>query len=131
MLLIKLSQHCTHHKQHIELCCMQHVQYINTIIIIIIFALSVTHIAMIFCGGSVLFGEVHIYTPANILGTPLNKCSRVCLAIEGNFYYTSGKMKDGTPCPPTEDGYKDARCVEGNCVVSYSTSKEPYPAPLL
>ena len=77
---------------------------------------------MIVCRGYVLFGEVCMHLPADILGTSMNKCSRVCLAIEGNFYYTSGKMKDGTPCPPTEDGYKDARCVEGNCVVSCSIS---------
>lgn len=45
-----------------------------------------------------------------------DKCSRVCLAVEDYIYVILGKMEDGTPCPPTEKGYKDARCVGGTCV---------------
>ena len=76
-----------------------------------------SYIYMIFSGGSVLYiNALHImYT----LGTTRNKCTRVCLATESNFYYyTFGKMEDGTPCPPTDKGYTNARCVRGNCVVS-------------
>ena len=52
------------------------------------------------------------------LGTTINKCTRVCLATERRLYYTFGKMEDGTPCPPTEKGYKEARCAGGYCLVS-------------
>ena len=66
--------------------------------------------------------------PALTSGTSESRCSRVCLAFENSearFWAIHGKMKDGTPCPPTEDGYKDARCVKGSCVVRYmSRSKD-------
>ena len=52
------------------------------------------------------------------LGTTINKCTRVCLATERRLYYTLGKMEDGTPCPTTEKGYKEARCAGGYCLVS-------------
>ena len=42
----------------------------------------------------------------------------MCLAVEGMFWTIFGKMKDGTPCPPTEKGYKEARCAGGYCLVS-------------
>ena len=60
--------------------------------------------------------------PAVTSGTSESRCSRVCLAFENgqaSFWAILGKMKDGTPCPPTEDGYKDARCVKGSCVVRF------------
>ena len=50
-----------------------------------------------------------------------DKCSRVCLAVEDYIYVILGKMEDGTPRPPTEKGYKDARCVGGTCVVSFNS----------
>ena len=51
-------------------------------------------------------------------GTSVNKCTRVCLALEGRFIDIFGIMRDGTPCPPTERGYNHARCIKGNCLVS-------------
>ena len=68
--------------------------------------------------GKVLSCLMKLYLPS-VSGSPLDKCTRVCLASEIRLYYTFGKMKDGTPCPPTKKGYKDARCVGGNCLVSY------------
>ncbi len=63
--------------------------------------------------------------PAVTSGTSKSRCSRVCVAVEANIWVVLGKMKDGTPCPPTEDGYKDARCVKGSCVVRFmSRSKD-------
>lgn len=61
--------------------------------------------------------------PAVALGTPTDKCSRVCLAVEGGFWTIFGKMKDGTPCPPTDKAYKDGRCIGGSCLVSFQQIK--------
>ena len=51
-------------------------------------------------------------------GTTESRCSLVCLAVGYNFWSILGKMKDGTPCPPTEIEYMDARCIKGICLVS-------------
>ena len=61
--------------------------------------------------------------PAVASGTPTDKCSRVCLAVEGRFWTILGKMKDGTPCPPTDKAYKDGRCLGGSCLVSFQKIK--------
>ena len=61
--------------------------------------------------------------PAVASGTPTDKCSRVCLAVEGGFWTILGKMKDGTPCPPTDKAYKDGRCLGGCCLVSFQKIK--------
>ena len=61
--------------------------------------------------------------PAVTSGTSESRCSRVCLAVEGRFWTILGKMKEGTPCTPTEDGYKDGRCIGGSCLVSFQEIK--------
>ena len=68
-----------------------------------------------------IFDDLSRHLSAVTSGYTRDRCARICRAVEDNFYVYFGKMEDGTPCPPTEKGYKDARCAGGNCVVSFNS----------